>query len=255
VFLLSKLFVVLTQPLAWVVALLAVSLLMPRRAVPSRTLAGLALGLLLLLGWLPLPDALIRNLESHYAEMSPAAQLQGYVGMVVLGGSTDAGYVAQDHTQPVLNSAAERITAPLALLHANPQLRVIYTGGDGSLQRSGPSEAEQARRFFEAVGVSSPFVQYEAASRTTHENAMLSAQLPGVDIRQRWLLVTSAWHMPRAMATFAQAGWNVTPYPVDFRTGSNTPWTAYSLADGARRWQLALHELLGIAAYRVMGRI
>jgi len=255
VFFLSKLFVVLTQPLAWVATLLVVSLVMVRRPTHSRALVTLALGLLLLMGWLPLPDRLIRNLESHYAELAPGADLRGFAGVVVLGGSTDAGYIAQDHAQPVLNSAAERMTAPLALLHANPHLRVIYTGGDGSLQRSGPSEAEQARRFFEAIGISGSTVQYESASRTTHENATLSAQLPGVDIRQRWLLVTSAWHMPRAMATFTQAGWNITPYPVDFRTGSATPWTAYSLQDGARRWQLALHELLGIAAYRVTGRI
>lgn len=254
-FFLSKLFVVLTQPLAWVATLLVASLLIARRPAQSRALVSGALGLLLLLGWLPLPDALIRNLESHYAELPPRAELRGFAGLVVLGGSTDAGYIAQDHAQPVLNSAAERMTAPLAALHANPHLRVIYTGGDGSLQHSGPSEAEQARRFFEAVGIAGPTVQYESASRTTHENAVLSAQLPGVDIRQRWLLVTSAWHMPRAMATFAQAGWNVTPYPVDFRTGSATPWTAYSLPDGVRRWQLALHELLGIAAYRVIGRL
>lgn len=254
-FFLSKLFALFTQPLVWVATLLVAGLLLRRRATHSRALVNLALGLLLLMGWLPLPDALIRNLESHYAEVSPRAELRGYVGMVILGGSTDAGYVAQDHAQPVLNSAAERITAPLALLHANPHLRVIYTGGDGSLQSSGPSEAEQARRFYEAVGLPSQSVQYESASRTTHENAVLSAQLPGVDIHQRWLLITSAWHMPRALATFVQAGWNVTPYPVDFRTGSATPWTAYSLADGARRWQLALHELLGIAAYRLTGRI
>lgn len=254
-FFLSKLFILLTQPLAWVAALLLASLLAARRPARARTLVTLALGLLLLIGWLPLPDLLIRNLESHYAELPPDANLHGYAGMVVLGGSTEAGYIALGHTQPLLNSAAERVTAPLALLRANPQLRLLYTGGDGRLQSSGPSEAQQARQFFESVGISGPSVQYESASRTTHDNAVLSAQLPGVDIRQRWLLVTSAWHMPRAMATFAQAGWNVTPYPVDFRTGPATPWTTYSLQDGVRNWQLALHELLGIAAYRLTGRI
>jgi uncharacterized SAM-binding protein YcdF (DUF218 family) len=84
---------------------------------------------------------------------------------------------------------------------------------------------------------------------------VLTAQLPGIDIKQPWLLVTSAWHMPRSMGTFVTAGWNVTAYPVDFRTAPSTPWTAYSLKDGARDWQLALHELVGLLAYRLAGRL
>jgi uncharacterized SAM-binding protein YcdF (DUF218 family) len=60
--------------------------------------------------------------------------------------------------------------------------------------------------------------------------------------------------MPRAMASFQKAGWNVTPYPVDFRTGGATPWTEYSLAEGARKWHLLLHELVGLLTYRLTGR-
>jgi uncharacterized SAM-binding protein YcdF (DUF218 family) len=78
--------------------------------------------------------------------------------------------------------------------------------------------------------------------------------MAGVDVKKPWLLVTSAWHMPRAMATFEKAGWNVTPYPVDFRTGRSTPWTDYSLSDGAAKWQLVLHELLGLWVYQLTGR-
>jgi uncharacterized SAM-binding protein YcdF (DUF218 family) len=78
--------------------------------------------------------------------------------------------------------------------------------------------------------------------------------MAGVEPTQPWLLVTSAWHMPRALATFRKAGWIVTPYPVDFRTGTETPWTEYSLANGAKKWQLALHEWVGLLAYRLAGR-
>jgi uncharacterized SAM-binding protein YcdF (DUF218 family) len=94
----------------------------------------------------------------------------------------------------------------------------------------------------------------EDRSRNTFENAVLSAAMVGVDVKKPWLLVTSAWHMPRAMATFEKAGWNVTPYPVDFRTGHSTPWTDYSLSDGAAKWQLVLHELLGLWVYQLTGR-
>ncbi|MES2581954.1 MAG: YdcF family protein [Pseudomonadota bacterium] len=254
-FIVSKIFVMLAQPLTWVATLLAVGLLVRRRPGLLRVLTGTALALLLLLGWQPLPDMLIRQLENQYAEMPPQADLHGYVGMVVLGGSTEASFVAIAHAQPLLNEAAERMTAPLAMRQHNPHLRMLYTGG-GRAQGAGViSEAQRAKIFFDSVGVSGPGVAYEGASRTTYENAVLTAQLPGVDTTQRWLLVTSAWHMPRSMATFTKAGWNVTAYPVDFRTGPATPWTEYSLGPALRSWQLVLHERLGWLAYRLAGQL
>jgi uncharacterized SAM-binding protein YcdF (DUF218 family) len=255
VFAAAKFLNLFTQPLTWVVALLVASLLLDRWPALARKLVGTALALLLLMGWQPLPQWLIRQLEIQYAEISFNANLQLYAGVIVLGGSTEEGYVAQAHDQPLLNDAAERMIAPIALLRHNPRLRIVFTGGEGSFLPSGPSEAERVRPFFDSMGLAGNQVTYEAVSRTTYENAVLSAQLPGINIGQRWLLVTSAWHMPRSMATFRKAGWNVTAYPVDFRTGSNTPWTEYSLKDGARNWQLLLHECLGWLAYRATGRL
>ncbi len=251
----SKFFALFTQPLCWVIILFLVSLWARRRPALARFLVASALAFLLSLGWQPLPDFLIRHLETQYAEMPPGADLRGYVGMVVLGGSTEAPYIANAHLQPLLNDAAERLTAPVAVLQTNPQLRMVYTGGGPNLAPGAPSEAQRAKLFFDSMGVPGKSVVYENASRTTHENATLSAQLPGVDITQRWLLVTSAWHMPRSMATFTKAGWNVTAYPVDFRTGLATPWTEYSLASGLRSWQLVLHEMLGSGVYRLTGRL
>jgi uncharacterized SAM-binding protein YcdF (DUF218 family) len=255
-FLAAKVLALLTQPLAWVITLLLAGLLLSRRKPhASRSLLWTALTVLLLLGWMPLPDLLVRRLEGQYAEMAPQADLSGYAGLVVLGGALDSGHIWQGHTQPLLNDAAERMTAAVALLERNPQLRVVFTGGEGLLFGTGPSEAQRTRIFFDSMGVPEERVSYESASRNTYENAVLTAKLPGVDITQRWLLVTSAWHMPRSMATFAKAGWNVTAYPVDFRTGPVTPWTDYSLAGGANRWELLLHELLGLLSYRLTGRM
>jgi uncharacterized SAM-binding protein YcdF (DUF218 family) len=61
--------------------------------------------------------------------------------------------------------------------------------------------------------------------------------------------------MPRSLAVFRSAGWNVTPYPVDFRTAKTTTWSAFSLERGPEKWHLALHEIVGYWAYRVTGRI
>ncbi len=254
VFVLSKLLLFVTQPLAWVALLLTLGLLLPQRwRRGGRTLLWGALAVLLLQGWEPLPDALLRRLEAQH----PApATLDGsrYAGVIVLGGALESSYVWQGHTQPALNSAAERMTAALPLLQRAPQLQLLFTGGEGELLTRGLSEAERARQFYASLGVDPQRLLFESASRTTFENAVLSAALPGVDPTQPWLLVTSAWHMPRALATFQHAGWNVTPWPTDYRAGLATPWHQYSLAGAASKWHTALHEVVGLWVYRLTGR-
>ena len=146
------------------------------------------------------------------------------------------------------------MTEVLPLLKRQPQLRVLFTGGEGELFANDLTEAERAKRFFAAQGVSASTLILESASHTTFENAVFSEALPGVDARLPWLLVTSAWHMPRSMAAFERAGWNVTAYPVDFRAGHSTPWTQYSMDGGVKKWRIALHEVIGLWVYRLTGR-
>lgn len=254
--LLSKFLNLLAQPLNGVVLLLALSLL-PRRLRPrgGRQLTAAALLLLALTGLKTLPDALLRPLESQYAEIPPDADLSAYAGVIVLGGALEPGRLSQFHSQPLLNSSAERMTAAVSLWQHHPNLRLVFTGGEGELFGSGPSEAERALQFFLSMGVPRTALMLETRSQNTYENALFTRQLPGLDATQPWLLLTSAWHMPRSLATFQKAGWNVTPYPVDFRTGGITPLTSYNLGEGAERWELLLHELLGLLSYRLSGRL
>lgn len=254
-FIAAKLLAFLTQPLAWVALLMLVAvLLVRRRPKTSQRLGATAIALLLGLGWEPLPDALIRQLEARYPALPAVTDLNGYAGVVVLGGALESAYVWTQPDQSALNDAAERMTEVLPLLRRQPTLRVLFTGGEGELFGGSLSEARRAERFFSAQGIGPSQVLYESASRTTYENALLSKALPGVDPAQHWLLMTSAWHMPRAMASFQKAGWNVQAFPVDFRAGLTTPWTQYSLVQGVKKWKLALHEGLGLLAYRLSGR-
>ena len=253
-FITSKLLSFATQPLAWVlVLLLAGLLLMSYRRSWGVRLAWAAVTVLLLQGWEPLPDALLRQLETSHSAPKPGTSLQPFAGVVVLGGALESAYVWQGHGQPALNEAAERMTTAVALVHQYPHLRMLFTGGEGELFAGDLTEADRAKIFFDQMGVDPRAVTYESASRTTYENAVLSARLPGVNPGQPWLLLTSASHMPRAMATFVKAGWNVTAYPVDYRTGLHTPWTQYSLAGGASKWHTLLHEGVGLLAYRLAG--
>lgn len=248
---LSKLVDAALMPLSWVALLMLAGL--PQRSAPyRRALLAFAWILLVALGWEPLPDALLRQLESRYPEVAPAADLRGFRGVVVLGGALEPSYLAQAHTTPVLNEAAERMTQAVALARRYPHLQIVFTGGEGDLLAQGPTEAARASQFFQNQGLETARVRLEDASRNTRENAEMGAQLVGAEKREPWLLLTSAWHMPRAYAAFKQAGWNVQAYPVDFRTGSSTPWSRYSLGQSLRKWHLALHEHVGLLAYRFM---
>lgn len=254
--LLSKLLDLLSQPLHAVALLLLLALWLGRRRPRAgRGLTAAALLLMLLLGFRTLPDALISQLENQNPEWALDADLSGYAGLVVLGGALDAGRLSQHHSQPLLNSGAERMTMAVALWRQHPHLRIVFTGGEGQLFGTGPNESDRALRVFASLGVPASALTLESRSQNTYENAVFTSRLPGLDTQQRWLLVTSAWHMPRSLAVFRKAGWNVTPYPVDFRTGGTTPLSSYSLREGVDQWELLLHELIGLAAYKATGRI
>ncbi len=254
-FIAAKFMAFLTQPLAWVALLWLLSLaLLRRRPTWARRLGSAALLLLLFLGWEPPPDALLRQLERQYPPLARQAIAGNTVGVIVLGGALEPAYAWSVPQQSALNDGAERMTEAVALLRQQPHLRLLFTGGEGELFGGGLSEAERARIFFAGQGVPMTQVLFESASRTTYENAVLSQRLPGVDAHQPWLLLTTASHMPRSMAAFQRAGWNVTAYPVDFRAGTATPWTQYTMDKGVKKWRLALHEVLGLLAYKLSGR-
>jgi uncharacterized SAM-binding protein YcdF (DUF218 family) len=244
----------LTDPLFWVVLMLAVGLaLLRRRPIAARRWLGLGLLVLVMLGWRAPSDRLVHALETWYQPADPAA-MERYAGVVVLGGSFERSSLQSGREAVQTNAHAERLTEAVALALAYPDLPIIFTGGCVDTGEGCVPEAELARRFFTRMGLAPQRIRYEAASRTTFENAWLTAQLPGVDKTRPWLLLTSAWHMPRSVAAFRAQGWNVTPWPADFRSNAAIPWTAYSLTKGVQQWQFALHECLGLLAYWARGR-
>ena len=253
-FLLSKLLGLAAEPVFWILLLLLIAVVqLPRRPQAARRWVLAAGAMLLLGGWAPLPDALLRHLERQYPD-PPPLPAQSYVGVIVLGGALESGYVGEGTEEPQVNGAAERMTTVLPLLRQAPDLELVFTGGQGEYFGTGPSEAERARRFFVQLGLDPQRVRLESQSRNTYENAVFTARLSGIDPRKPWILITSASHMPRALAVFRKQGWNVTPYSVDFNTGLSTPWTSYSLRI-SDKWPIALKEYIGILAYRLTGRI
>ncbi len=250
-FLLSKLLSALTQPIAWVMFLWLLSLLIigTKKRLALFTLWS-AFALTILLGFQKFPDAILRKLEGRYPTMLVASTNQ-FAGIIVLGGAIGNSRIYTTHGQVPLDAAAERMTVTVALMKMHPKLALIFTGGEGKLITTGTTEAQLAKIFFEQQGVDMSRATFEDRSRTTRENAQRVSELLGERCKQPWLLVTSAWHMPRSMAEFEGVGCKVTAYPVDFRTGDETPWSEYSIAHSITTWQTALHEMLGLFVYNL----
>ncbi|MGN1055750.1 MAG: YdcF family protein [Comamonas sp.] len=251
-FVLSKLLSAITQPMFWVGMWCVLALcLSRRRAVTSRRMLWVGVLGTAMLGFQAIPDALLRSLENRYA-IPAAQQLPEHAGVIVLGGALEHPSAWQMHGQVPLGQSVERMTVPVGWMHTLPHMELIFSGGEGRLLATGVTEGTLARQFYEEQVVDMQRVHIEQGSRTTRENALRVAQTLGERCHtQRWLLVTSAWHMARSVPEFEAVGCHVTPYPVDFRTGASTAWHEYHFADSLLRWQTALHEYLGQIAYRL----
>ena len=219
----------------------------------GRTTAACGLAMLLVLGFTPFGHAVLLPLEQRFSK--PAAPPQNVVGIIILGGFED-GNISHARGMLTLNEAAERLTKAVMLSHTLPATKVIFTGGSGEIFRQGRSGAGAVGEYLQAAGIPSSRILLEPNSRNTYENAIFTRNLVQPKTGDRWLLVTSASHMPRAMGTFRQAGFNVIAYPVDYRTRGTRDLTQpfTSLAEGLRRADMAAREWLGLLVYRLTRR-
>jgi len=206
-----------------------------------------------LVGFSPLGRILLLPLEQRFPPWD--ASRGAPTGIVVLGGAISPE-VSVAHGVVALNGAAERITVAAELAHRYPSARIIFTGGTSSLDPNEPLEAPLAVKEFEALGVAHDRITAEDQSRNTIENAVFSRLLADPKPGERWLLVTSASHMPRAVAAFRAAGFPVEAYPVNWRTSgpSDASRLFASLSEGLAMTDYAAHEWLGLAAYRLTGK-
>jgi len=213
--------------------------------------AGLAA--LLVCGLSPLSDALIVPLENRFARPDLASG-SPIAGIVVLGGAEDS---RADPLRELagLNEAAERMTEAIALARRFPAARLVLSGGTAGPLASGLPGATSMGRLLEALGVARERVTLETRSRDTYENAVFTKGLVNPRAGERWLLITTAWHMPRAMGCFRQAGFAVEPWPVDYRTsGRIEVWRNSSIPEGLRQMDFIMREYAGLLMYYLRGR-
>jgi uncharacterized SAM-binding protein YcdF (DUF218 family) len=256
-FVASKMFWMLATPinLLLVGTLAGVILCYTRHARFGRGLALTAILILLAIATLPLRGALLTPLENRFPQ--PPADLAPPYGIIVLGGAI-SDPMSTIRGQTVFDEGGERITEAVILAKRFPQARIVYTSGTNSVFGGTSNEAARARDLMVAMGVARDRIAIEDKARNTEENATFSAAIVHPDASQRWVVVTSAFHMPRAMGVFEKAGFHPIAYPVSFYTTGR--WfddfrPTIDPLGNLKTFMLALHEWVGLAAYWAAGRI
>jgi len=214
--------------------------------------------LLLIVGLSPLGNALILPLEDRFPRAnlsSPPAP----TGIIILGGAENR-LVGSARKAPTLNEAGERLLEGAILAHRFPGAKIAFSGGDAGILYKSDNEAEGAAAILTKLGIARDRLILETDARDTYENAVfLKTELEregALDPAKRWLLITSAYHMPRSIGAFRQAGFDVEPWPVDYRTRGPADLTRPfdQVSEGLRRVDTAMREWVGLLAYWLTGR-
>ena len=199
----------------------------------------------------PLTNWLMVPLEKRFSALTNDVAQGPYSGIIILAGA-ERITTSTHHNQVTLNGAGERLIEAAALARKFPDLPIIYCGGahaEGML-----TEAEVARKFFTEAGIDLSRIRFDDKSYNTYTNALEAKKLIKSEETGKWFLVTSAFHMPRAVGAYRTAGLNIQPYPVDYRTNLSSSWLGWPNA-GRNFYELdyAVHEWFGLLAYYISG--
>jgi uncharacterized SAM-binding protein YcdF (DUF218 family) len=220
------------------------------RKAAAALIGMLAAGMLAIAIW-PVGEWLFYPLEAAYPTNPDLVDVDG---VILLSGAEDP--LRSEHwNQPLLNAAAERHFAFMALARRFPDARLVFSGGNGPRGAQGLTEARVAQRLLQEAGFDTGRMLFEGEARNTAENARLTKALVKPGQEEHWVLVTTAWHMPRARAAFCRVGWQVTPYPTDYVTLPDSLLRMeWDFAGHFALLKSALREWLGLQIYRMSGR-
>jgi uncharacterized SAM-binding protein YcdF (DUF218 family) len=253
-FILSKTVALLILPsnLLIVLGLAGLALMATRWRRAGACMVAASLTLLAVIGFSPLGGLLTQLLENRFPPWDPARGAPD--GIVVLGGEISPR-LSRERGEPVVSGEAGRIVAMVKLARLYPNARIIYSGGDASLLGNQLPEANFVYPLLDSLGVARERVLLETRSRNTAENAAFTKNLANPGPAARWLLVTSAQHMPRAIGCFRRVGFPVEAYPVGWLTGAKAELTPSAVfSSGLGRFDSAVREWTGLFAYWLSGK-
>lgn len=254
-FVASKLFWMVAAPVTMLFGLAGVSVLLLLAGWwrAGRALAVASVATLAVLGVVPVGSLLLHPLENRFPPLS--ADQPAPTGFVVLGGSTDQE-LAEARGRVTIAGAGDRMTEAVVLARRYPHARIVFAGGSAAIAGSTGSEADDALRLWTDMGIERSRIVTEGRSRNTDENVRFAKPLVDPKPGETWLLVTSAAHMPRAVALFRANEWPVLPDPVDYQTRGTLRdlMPNFGLVQNWFYFDAAAREWIGLLVYRVTGR-
>lgn len=254
-FSISKLFWLFFQPLTIIFVFLLLALVLIWTGFKKLGLTTLVVGAIVLFvsGYTTLGSVLLVPLEDRFPKQTELPKRVD--GIVVLGGYMN-GDINAGRPGFELNSAADRIFEAMRLARLYPDAKIVVSGGDGAFFEESAPEADSTRTMLADLGFSGERFIFENKSRNTVENAEFSKILAQPKPGETWLLVTSAYHMPRSIGCFRKAGFEVVAWPVDYKTPAKETFSLYleSPNEALSRFSVAMREWVGLTAYWLTGK-
>lgn len=252
-FILSKVLFFLIKPSVWILALLVYAIFGKRPARKQNALIA-ATVLFLFFSNHFIYNLIINGYEPPVVEMN---DLDGVYDIGILLGGYSYFFPVQTEDRHTFNHSAGRLTETLELYHTGKIKKILLSGGSGRILTQERSEALEVAELLQRWNVPPKDILIEPDSRNTRENALFSKQFieenhPGA----RCLLITSAWHLPRAAACFRAVDMEVTPFPVDHRSERIRAHPESWLLPDARgldHWEKLIKEWIGYGVYWVRG--
>jgi uncharacterized SAM-binding protein YcdF (DUF218 family) len=263
-FILSKIVQFCIEPLNWVPIFVSLALffLSLKKPYLCKRFLMLALLDLALVGWLPASEVFLKALEDAVpkTELSKISSNE-LGGIIILGGAIN-GEKVLERGEVSIGSSAERVTKAFELIRKNPNMPFIFSGYSGRITPKDITEADAFKQLIQEQGLSEQNAHYENQSRNTYENVLyMKPMIEQFGLKndagqlKPWLLITSASHMYRSTKIFQKQGLDVLPMPVDYQTANSLQWTMFDLEDGVENWNNLSHEIVGLFAYWITGKI
>lgn len=250
---LSKFFTILLNPILWIILLFLWALLSKNEGRKKRCFA---IGLVMLF-FFSNPYIIKKLILAYQPEKYTMGEGEKYSAGIVLGGF--AGMNKTDQKK-YFNESADRFLQTALLYKEGHIKKIIIAAGDASiLNKKDFREADYAKEEFMHLGIPAEDIFIDRNSRNTAENAANSKKIvDSLGLAGPYLLITSAMHMPRAEKTFTKAGLKIKPYPCAYST---TPFEQFAIDDyilpsveALRNWNTYLKEVVGMLAYKLLGR-
>jgi uncharacterized SAM-binding protein YcdF (DUF218 family) len=251
-FILSKILAFILTPLVWVFGLLIYSLF---TKIESRA-KKLRITVIIIL-FISTNPFIVDELFRAYEPVTPDYDLMKthYDGAIILGG---IGSIDLRLSKINFTNGGDRLFQALRLYKLGRVDKFIFTGGSGSIEFPEHKEGTYVHKYLSEIQVPDSAIIIENNSKNTYENAIFTKRIiDSLGLHSKFLLITSAFHMPRALAAFKKAGYtNITPYITNRVSGMRRHSFDHLFipnADAMLGFQLLIHEWVGFMVYKIKG--